>query len=192
MDLDEGEEDGGGKSDSDGGYSGRACQLGPGYDSDSNVDMDHVSAVNGSRCFLFFSAFCSCSLSMSCSIYHFVLIDRAEFVLTFAQLFQGVAEVSQRDGMRMPKVRLDIFHALQRISRLVKKNHGAFKPFMARLRDACFIVNSEDIKEASFVDITRDVDQINDMKRLDMSRDGSDLVMDRLQHAHFNFAFKCR
>ncbi|CAB1108010.1 unnamed protein product [Ectocarpus sp. CCAP 1310/34] len=36
-------------------------------------------------------------------------------------------------------VRLDIFHALQRISRLCKTKHGAFKPFMARLRDACFI-----------------------------------------------------
>ena len=45
MDLDEGEEDGGGKNDSDGGYSGRACQLGPGYDSDSNVDMDHVLSL---------------------------------------------------------------------------------------------------------------------------------------------------
>ena len=192
MDLDEGYEDGGGKSDSDGGYSGRACQLGPGYDSDSNVDMDHVSAVNGSRCFLFFSAFCSCSLSMSCSIYHFLLIDRGEFVLTFAQLFQGFAKVSQKDGMRMPKVCLDIFHALQRISRLVNKNHGAFKPFMARLRDAGFIVNSEDIKEAIFVDVACHVDRINDMKRPDMSRDVSDLVMDRLQHAHFNFASKFR
>ncbi|CAN0113688.1 unnamed protein product [Laminaria digitata] len=63
----------------------------------------------------------------------------------------------------MAKVRLNVFHALQRISRLVKKNHGAFNPFgapyrdqnndnfgpfMARLRDAFFIVNSEDIKEA--------------------------------------------
>ena len=100
--------------------------------------------------------------------------------------------MSQRDGMRMPKVRLDIFHALQPLSRLVKKNHGAFKPFMARLRDVCFIVNSEDIREASFVDVACDVDQINDVKRLDMSRDVSDLEMDRLQHAHFNFAFKCR
>ncbi|CBJ28935.1 similar to Werner syndrome protein [Ectocarpus siliculosus] len=45
------------------------------------------------------------------------------------------------------QVRLDIFHALQRISRLCKKSHGAFKPFMARLRDACFIVNQDDIKE---------------------------------------------
>ena len=100
--------------------------------------------------------------------------------------------MSQRDGMRMPKVRLDIFHALQPLSRLVKKNHGAFKPFMARLRDVCFIVNSEDIREASFVDVACDVDQINDVKRLDMSRDVSDLEMDRLQHAHFNFASTCR
>ncbi|CAN0585127.1 unnamed protein product, partial [Laminaria digitata] len=45
-------------------------------------------------------------------------------------------------------VRLDLFHGLQRISRLVKKSHGAFKPFMARLRDACFIVNRDDIAEA--------------------------------------------
>ena len=49
-------------------------------------------------------------------------------------------------------VRLDIFHALQRISKLCKSKHGAFKPFMARLRDACFIVNLDDIKEASVVD----------------------------------------
>lgn len=50
-------------------------------------------------------------------------------------------------------VRLDIFHALQRISKLCKTKHGAFKPFMARLRDACFIVNLDDIKEASAVDV---------------------------------------
>ncbi|CAN0310195.1 unnamed protein product, partial [Laminaria digitata] len=101
VDLDEGEEDGDDWYDCGGGSSSRGCRLGAGHDSDSNVDMDDVSA---------------------------------------------------RDGMRMPKVRLDVFHALQRISRLVKKNHGAFKPFMARLRDAFFIVNSEDIKEASFVE----------------------------------------
>ena len=40
--------------DSGGGYSGRACQPGAGYDSNSDVDMDHVRAVNGSRCFFFF------------------------------------------------------------------------------------------------------------------------------------------
>ncbi|CAN0563852.1 unnamed protein product, partial [Laminaria digitata] len=55
---------------------------------------------------------------------------------------RDIAQLSQGDGVRMPqRVRLDIFHALQRISRLVKKNHGAFKPFMARLRDAFFILN---------------------------------------------------
>ncbi|CAB1117108.1 unnamed protein product [Ectocarpus sp. CCAP 1310/34] len=53
------------------------------------------------------------------------------------------------NGESALKVRLDIFHALQRVSKLCKKSHGAFKPFMARLRDACFIVNLDDIKEAS-------------------------------------------
>ncbi|CAM9861512.1 unnamed protein product, partial [Ectocarpus fasciculatus] len=43
-------------------------------------------------------------------------------------------------------VRLDLFHALQRISRKTKKTHGAFKPFMARLRDACFLVNRDDVE----------------------------------------------
>lgn len=45
-------------------------------------------------------------------------------------------------------VRLDLFHALNRISRVVKKSHGAFKPFMARLRDACFLVNRDDVQQA--------------------------------------------
>lgn len=58
----------------------------------------------------------------------------------FADCFQG----GDRSTL---KVCLDIFHALQRISKLLKKSHGAFKPFMARLRDACFIVNLDDIKE---------------------------------------------
>lgn len=59
----------------------------------------------------------------------------------------------------MLKVRLDIFHALQRISRLVKKSHGAFRPFMARLRDACFVVNRDDILEASVVGVVCSVSQ---------------------------------
>eukprot|EP00904_Undaria_pinnatifida_P013878 jgi/Undpi1/9620/HiC_scaffold_27.g12076.m1 len=50
-------------------------------------------------------------------------------------------------GPNMLKGRLDTFHALPRISRLVKKSHGAFKPSMAWLRDSCYIVNLEDIKE---------------------------------------------
>ncbi|CAB1103500.1 unnamed protein product [Ectocarpus sp. CCAP 1310/34] len=46
-------------------------------------------------------------------------------------------------------VRLDPFHTLNRISRMTKKSHGAFKPFMARLRDACFLVNRDDVYQAS-------------------------------------------
>lgn len=59
----------------------------------------------------------------------------------------------QETKTHMLKVRLDIFHALQRISRLVKKSHGAHRTFMSRLRDACFIVNKDDIREVSVVGV---------------------------------------
>lgn len=72
------------------------------------------------------------------------------------------------NGQSALKVRLDIFHALQRISRLCKKSHGAFKPFMARLRDACFIVNLDDIKEASAVGVVV-VGRVNILTRIQMS-----------------------
>jgi hypothetical protein len=42
-------------------------------------------------------------------------------------------------------VRLDIFHAMQRISRTLKLKHGAAHAFLARLRDAFFLVCKEDI-----------------------------------------------
>ena len=48
-----------------------------------------------------------------------------------------VAQLYQGGGPHMLKVRLDAFHALPLISRLVEKSHGAFKPSMAWLRDAC-------------------------------------------------------
>ena len=66
----------------------------------------------------------------------------------------------------MLKVRLDTFHALPNISRLVKKSNGAFKPSMAWLRDACNIVNLEDNKDASGFDVTCVVVRIRDMERL--------------------------
>ena len=66
----------------------------------------------------------------------------------------------------MLKGRLDALHALPRISRLVKKSHGASKPSMAWLRDACYIVNLEDIKEASGFDVNGVVVRISDMVRL--------------------------
>jgi hypothetical protein len=40
---------------------------------------------------------------------------------------------------------LDIFHAMQRISKTLKKAHGAFRAFLARLRDAFFWVSKEDL-----------------------------------------------
>ena len=66
----------------------------------------------------------------------------------------------------MLEVRLDTFHALSPISRLAKKSRGAFKPSMAWLRDACYIVNLEDIKEASALDVTCVAVRISDMERL--------------------------
>ncbi|CAM9724078.1 unnamed protein product [Pylaiella littoralis] len=57
----------------------------------------------------------------------------------------------QERNRGMFSVRLDLFHALNRISRTVKKGHGAFKPFMARLRDACFLVNRDDIQQVEMV-----------------------------------------
>ena len=59
----------------------------------------------------------------------------------------------------------DVLHALPRMSRLVK-SHGAFKPPMAWLRDTCYIVNLEDIKEASGFDATCDVVRVSVMERL--------------------------
>jgi hypothetical protein len=43
------------------------------------------------------------------------------------------------------KVRLDCFHAMNRINRTLLKAHGAYKPFMARLRDAIFLISAEDM-----------------------------------------------
>ena len=51
------------------------------------------------------------------------------------------------------------------MSRLVK-SHGALKPSMAWLRDTCYIVNLEDIKEASGFDLTYVVVRVSDMERL--------------------------
>ena len=48
----------------------------------------------------------------------------------------------------------------------MKKSHGAFKPSMAWLRDACYIVNLEDMKEASGFDVTCVVVGISNMERL--------------------------
>ncbi|KAJ3081332.1 hypothetical protein HDU99_005967, partial [Rhizoclosmatium hyalinum] len=43
------------------------------------------------------------------------------------------------------KVRLDCFHAMNRINKTLLKSHGAYKPFMARLRDAFFLISKDDL-----------------------------------------------
>jgi hypothetical protein len=47
-----------------------------------------------------------------------------------------------------PVVLLDLFHALQRIIRLAHKSHGAFRPFIARLREAFSVMLSSDVDAA--------------------------------------------
>ncbi|KAI9104874.1 hypothetical protein DFS34DRAFT_663858 [Phlyctochytrium arcticum] len=42
-------------------------------------------------------------------------------------------------------VKLDCFHAMNRIAKVWKKAHGAFRPFMARFRDAIFLVTGSDV-----------------------------------------------
>ncbi|KAI8830988.1 hypothetical protein BJ741DRAFT_567708 [Chytriomyces cf. hyalinus JEL632] len=44
-------------------------------------------------------------------------------------------------------VRLDIFHAMQRISRTVLSSHGAYHAFMSRLQDAFFLVCKDDLEQ---------------------------------------------
>lgn len=42
-------------------------------------------------------------------------------------------------------LRLDPFHAMQRLSKLILKAHGACRAYLARLRDALFMVYREDL-----------------------------------------------
>lgn len=41
------------------------------------------------------------------------------------------------------RIRLDAFHSLQRLSKVLKKTHGCFAIFMSRIRDAMFIIDIE-------------------------------------------------
>lgn len=112
----------------------RACQQGAVGDIDEDMDEDDVSALWG-----YFLRV----VNEGC------LLQAAHppLVCWLNHLF------SQETKRHVLKVRLDIFHALQRISRLVKKSHGAHRTFMSRLRDACFVVNKDDIREVRVVGV---------------------------------------
>ncbi|CAN0106779.1 unnamed protein product, partial [Chrysoparadoxa australica] len=52
--------------------------------------------------------------------------------------------VGNEDGTL--QVRLDMWHAMNRVVRRCKQSHGAFNAFAASLRDAFFLVNKDDLE----------------------------------------------
>ena len=121
-----------------------------------NVDQDDVSAVAVANMFCLFlkSARRQCALCI-----RFISVGVFWIHVECCPTVSG-------GGPHMLKVRLDTFHALPRISCLVKKSHRSFKPSMTWLRDACYIVNLEDIEEASGFNVTCVGVWISDMERL--------------------------
>ena len=154
-DSDEGVGDGGAGNNFDVGHD-PACDLGAGDEIVGNVEQDDVSAVAVEICFVCFGNLLGVNERF---VYDFFQFECSELMLVVAQLCQG-------GGQHMLKGGLDTFHARSRTSRLVKKSHGDFKPSMAWLRDACYIVNLEDIKEARGFDVTCVVVRISDLERL--------------------------
>lgn len=59
------------------------------------------------------------------------------------------------DGSHGPHIKLDILHAEQRITRKLRKTHGAWLPFVARLRDAILVVVPEDLAAVKAALITK-------------------------------------
>lgn len=155
--TDDMEEDGDDVNGDDGrrcdrGGSSHRCQDADGSvaGEDDDVDMEHASIVTSANIFL-------TPRADPCRRYVLPVQTRGHYTRPCRSLCHCCAlhlcssYLGQEPSRSVIAVRLDLFHGLQRISRLVKKTHGAFRPFMARLRDACFIVNQEDIAEASYV-----------------------------------------
>ena len=67
------------------------------------------------------------------------------------------------------RLKLDPFHAMQRLSKLVLKSHGACGAYMARLRDALFMVHSEDLAavEAALRLLGKTPEEIEEKKKTD-------------------------
>ena len=43
------------------------------------------------------------------------------------------------------RIKLDAFHAMKRVQEAISKRHGAYNHFLARFRDAMFLLNQDDI-----------------------------------------------
>jgi hypothetical protein len=55
-------------------------------------------------------------------------------------------EKDQRSDPSFVTICLDIFHAMQRITKTLSKSHGAFKPYISALRDSFFLVSNKDME----------------------------------------------
>lgn len=66
-------------------------------------------------------------------------------------------------------LRLDPFHAMQRLSKLILKSHGACRAYLARLRDAFFMVHMEDLAavEAALHLLGKSPEEIEAKKKTD-------------------------
>ena len=67
------------------------------------------------------------------------------------------------------RLKLDPFHAMQRLSKLVLKSHGACGACMARLRDALLMVHSEDLAavESALRLLGKTPEEIEEKKKTD-------------------------
>ncbi len=60
-----------------------------------------------------------------------------------------VSEVEPWPRIRYVQVLLDIFHAMNRLTRTLKKSHGAFFSFMVVFRDCMMLVDDADYQNHS-------------------------------------------
>ena len=85
--------------------------------------------------------------------------------------FLLVYHIGQTCPLQMGRLflKLDPFHAMQRLSKLILKSHGACRAYMARLRDAFFMVHLEDLAavEAALRSLGKTPAEIEEMKRTD-------------------------
>jgi hypothetical protein len=75
--------------------------------------------------------------------------DDPEDGYTLEQVTSWIAEefeVEDQSESSFVTICLDIFHAMQRITKTLSKSHGAFRAYIAALRDSFFLVSNKDMK----------------------------------------------
>ena len=101
--------------------------------------------------------------SRSAAVALYALNNKIGFILVYPI---GKTPLLQMGRLRL---KLDPFHAMQRLSKLVLKSHGAYGAYMARLRDALFMVHSEDLAavEAALRLLGKTPEEIEEKKKTD-------------------------